>query len=473
MIAGRYSLEREIGRGGTGPVWLGRDAVLGREVALKRIGLLPGADTTDVERAEREARLSAQLNHPHIVSVFDVVTDDADDHWLVMEYVDGVTLGQLVQERGPLPPDEAAPLLWQVADALAAAHAAGIAHRDVKPSNILIDRQLGVAKLNDFGIARIATDAALTQTGLMTGSPAYLAPEVASGARGDGASDVWSLGATAFHVLAGRPPYEIGDNVLGALYRIVHEPPPRLPDAGWLAPLLEATMVREPAERWSMGEVRDFLGRAHPSVLPAPSTLSTVPLTAAAPLDDSGTRVLTTATPAAVPAPAPTPAPEPRPRDFPAWRPSAGMLVALGAAVLVLVLVLVAALSPDDDPGTDASPPASSPSASATPTADGIESFIRDYVTTVADDPDAAWTMLTPKFQRESGGIERYRAFWDSATDGEVLRITANPENLSVSYQVRFGNFDNGPGPTVLDLAFEDGRYYIDGERTEGFEPAG
>lgn len=468
MIAGRYSLDREIGRGGTGPVWLGRDAVLGREVALKRIGLLPGADTTDVERAEREARLSAQLSHPHIVSVFDVVTDEADDHWLVMEYVDGVTLGQLVQERGPLSPDEAAPLLWQVADALAAAHAAGIAHRDVKPSNVLIDHHLGVAKLNDFGIARIATDAALTQTGLMTGSPAYLAPEVASGARGDSASDVWSLGATAFHVLAGRPPYEIGDNVLGALYRIVHEPPPRLPEAGWLAPLLEATMVRDPAQRWSMSQVRDFLSRSDSSVLPLP----TVPLVAGEPADDGGTRVLTTTTSAAAPATAPatTPAAPPglgRPRR----RPSAGSLAAIGATVLVVLIVVFAVLS--RDPGRDPSPPASSPSAAATPTAEGIESFIRDYVTTVADDPDSAWTMLTPKFQRESGGLERYREFWDSATDGEVLSITANPENLTVSYQVRFGNFDNGPGPTVLDLTFDDGRYLIDGERTEGFEPAG
>lgn len=458
MIAGRYSLEREIGRGGTGPVWLGRDAVLGRQVALKRIGLLPGAATTDVERAEREARLSAQLSHPHIVSVFDVVTDEAGDHWLVMEYVDGVTLGQLVQEKGPLAPDEAAPLLWQVADALAAAHAAGIVHRDVKPSNILIDH-LGKAKLNDFGIARIATDAALTQTGLMTGSPAYLAPEVASGARGNSASDVWSLGATAFHVLAGRPPYEIGDNVMGALYRIVHEPPPRLPEAGWLAPLLEATMVRDPAQRWSMSQVRDFLGRSNSSVLPLP----TVPLAVVEPGYDGGTRALTTTTPTALTTTPPAVARTP-------WRPSAGLLAALGAAVLVALVVLFAALSPDD-PGSRTNPPASTPSQSATPTEAGIESFIRDYVATVADDPDTAWTMLTPKFQRESGGLERYREFWDSATDGEVLSITANPDNLSVSYQVRFGNFDNGPGPTVLDLTFEDGRYLIDGERTEGFQP--
>ena len=265
MIAGRYSLDREIGRGGSGVVWLGRDEVLGRQVALKRIGLLPGADSTDLARAEREARLSARLNHAHVVGVFDVVTDpESDARWLVMEYVDGLNLGQLVQMQGRLSPDEAGPLLWQATDALVAAEASGIVHRDVKPSNILVDRN-GRVKLTDFGIARISTDPALTQTGMVTGSPAYLAPEVATGGRGDEAADVWSLGATAFHVLAGRPPYEVGDHVLGALYRIVNEEPPRLDDAGWMAPMLEGTMVRDPARRWTMEQVRDFLGDpSHP-----------------------------------------------------------------------------------------------------------------------------------------------------------------------------------------------------------------
>ena len=259
MIAGRYSLDREIGRGGMGAVWLGTDEVLGRQVALKKIGLMPGADGTDMARAEREARLSASLHHPHVVTIFNVVSeDDSDARWLVMEYVDGVHLGQLVRDEGPLSPDEAARLLWQVADALAAAHAAGMVHRDVKPANILVDSKR-VAKLTDFGIARVMADPSLTQTGLLIGSPAYLAPEVATGGKGGEAADVWSLGATLFHVLAGRPPYEIGDNMIGGLYRIVNEEPPRLDNAGWLAPLLDGTMVKDPAARMSMAEVRDFL----------------------------------------------------------------------------------------------------------------------------------------------------------------------------------------------------------------------
>ena len=259
VIAGRYDLGREIGRGGMGAVWLGRDTVLGRDVALKRIGLMPGAGSPDLQRAEREARLAARLNHPHVVAVYDLV-DDGDETWLVMEYVEGVTLGALVRRDGALTPDEAAPLVRQAADALAAAHAAG--HRPPRRQAVEhAGHPGGEVKLTDFGIARAEADASLTQTGLVTGSPAYLAPEVASGATATEGSDVWSLGATLYHPLAGHPPYDVSENLMGALYRIVHEEPPRLADAGWLTPVLEHTMAREPADRWPMTQVRDFLAQ--------------------------------------------------------------------------------------------------------------------------------------------------------------------------------------------------------------------
>ncbi len=264
-----------------GAVWLGRDTVLGRDVALKRIGLMPGTESPDLERAAREARLAARLNHPHVVAVFDLV-EGADETWLVMEYVEGITLSAFVKRDGALTPDEAAPLMRQAADALAAAHEAGIVHRDVKPSNILVN-SAGEVKLTDFGIARAEADASLTATGLVTGSPAYLAPEVASGQTATEASDVWSLGATLYHLLAGHPPYDVSENLMGALYRIVHEDPPRLSNAGWLAPVLEHTMTRDPAERWSMSRVRDHLDEGHDvTVHPAP----------VGELDDEGTRVL-------------------------------------------------------------------------------------------------------------------------------------------------------------------------------------
>jgi hypothetical protein len=469
VIQGRYSREREIGRGGTGAVWLGHDAVLERPVALKRIGLLPGADETDQTRAEREAHLSARLNHPHVVAVFDVVTDPGTgDQWLVMEYVDGVTLSRLVQDRGALAPDVAAPLLWQVADALVTAHAAGITHRDVKPSNVLVDGR-GQAKLSDFGIARAHGDPALTQTGLMTGSPAYLAPEVASGGRGDAAADVWSLGATAFHVLSGRPPYDAAGNVLGTLYRIVHEDPPRLSDAGWMAPLLEGTMVKDPSRRWPMDQVREFLARPQRTVVPVPS-VDTVPLDPLDPVDAGHTQVL----PAPTVATAPSDGGTTRSRR----RPPVPVLAALGGLVVLLLVAALAGMLDRGESGSGGDRAAgdkggSAVAASLRPTAAGMEAFIRDYVATVAADPDRAWPMLTAKFQRESGGLTRYRSFWDSATDGRVLAISADPRTLTVSYRVHFDHFHNGPGPTVLDLTFDHGRYLIDGERTKGFVPAG
>src|SRR4051812_10597099 len=147
-----------------GAGWLGRGGGPGRGGALKRIGMAPGGSTPDLDRAEREARLAARLNHPHVVAVYDLV-DDGDDHWLVMEYVEGVTLSALVARDGALTADEAAGLIRQAADALAAAHDAGIVHRDVKPSNMLVTRS-GDVKLSDFGIARAEADATLTQTGL-------------------------------------------------------------------------------------------------------------------------------------------------------------------------------------------------------------------------------------------------------------------------------------------------------------------
>ncbi len=491
MIAGRYTLVEEIGRGGMGAVWLGHDEVLDRSVALKRIGLLPGADTTDLARAEREARLAARLSHPHIVAVLNVVADgDTDARWLVMEYVDGSTLAHLVRAEGGLAPDEATPLLWQAADALVAAHAAGIVHRDVKPSNILVDRT-GRVKLTDFGIARVVADPALTQTGLLTGSPAYLAPEVASGRRGDQAADVWSLGATVFHVLSGRPPYDMSDSVLGGLYRVVNEEPPRLPHAGRLAPLLEHTMVKDPSQRWTMERVRDFLGEQR---------------------DAAGADGTDTSRPAARPDEEHVPgatqsvdagrAATDR-RGHPTTR-VVGLVVLVVAVVAAGVLLTVgrnegadqqragAPASPTEatsdasggpsrssEPGPSSQPGASKEPAAAVrssgaagPTRRGMEQFVRDYVRAVSTDPDAAWQMLTPRFQAQSGGLATYRDFWAGVGPGRILEISANPDTLVVSYRVRFENFGTGRRPTVLELEYADGRYRIDGERTEGFVPA-
>ncbi|GAA1794131.1 hypothetical protein GCM10009795_044680 [Nocardioides hankookensis] len=450
-----------------GAVWLGQDEVLGREVALKRVGFGPGNDDLDLDRAEREARLAARLNHPHVVAVYDLVTEGAD-RWLVMEHVAGTTLAELVRRDGALTPDQAAPLLRQAADALAAAHAAGIVHRDVKPSNILVTPD-GQVKLSDFGIARAQADASLTQTGLVTGSPAYLAPEVASGQQATAASDVWSLGATTFHALAGRPPYDVGENLLGALYRIVHEEPPRLgPAAGWLAPMLLATMAQEGEDRWSMADVRDFLAGGPSAPLPAPLPRAVpigVPAVAAA--DASSTQVMSTAVPP-VPAPAPTPPPTRR-------RSAALPLVVLGV-VGVVVVVIAWILGSDDDPGSEADPqttpstsaPASSPppSTESAVTADGMENFIEDYLATVTTDPKSSWTMLTPDFQDASGGFGQYKKFWGGYQTADLISADPDPDAMTISYTVEYLHNDGSKSrdDVTLQLQGTDGNFLIAGE---------
>ncbi|RYB89984.1 serine/threonine protein kinase [Nocardioides oleivorans] len=460
MIAGRYRLEREIGRGGSGTVHLAHDEVLGRTVAIKRIGVVPGSEEQYLERAAREARLAAALNHPHVVSVFDLVAD-ADVHWLVMEYVDGDPLGDLVRRSGPLEATEAATLLAQVADALAEAHGAGIVHRDVKPSNILVAG--GVAKLNDFGIARASDDASLTQTGLVTGSPAYLAPEVASGSSATPASDVWSLGATLFHAVTGRAPYEVGDNLIGALYKIIHEEPPRLPEDHPMAGLLTVMMHRDPEQRWSMRRVRDELGRI------SRGQRSTALAAPAAPAPTSyGTGVM-----ASVPAePA---APTQRQRSGRAW--------ALIAAVAVLAIAAVAAAyvwagrgtpeaTPDEGTPTSASSETTSETTPADPplSADDVraqmDAFITSYIATVTTDPRAAFEQLTPEFQQASGNYGGYISWWRKVRTATLTEVTSDPSDLTVGYTVDYV-MKSGQRTTDrirLQLQRFDDQYLIAGE---------
>ena len=269
-----------------GAVWLADDQVLGREVAVKRVGQFHDGTSPDLMRAQREAKLAAKLNHPHVVAVFDFVSE-RDEQWLVMEHVDGADLAVLAEHADGLLPDEAAALLAQVAEALAAAHAAGIVHRDVKPSNVLVTHD-GTAKLADFGIAR-AHDSTMTASGRVSGSPAYLAPEVASGHPATEASDVWSLGATLYQALTGRPPYDTSDSVLSAMYRIVHEAPPRLPRRRAGPPdLLETTMATDPADRWPMSRVRDYLLAGPPAAEEQSSPTVALPATGPRCRRDSG-----------------------------------------------------------------------------------------------------------------------------------------------------------------------------------------
>jgi len=250
LLAGRYRLLQPLGQGGMGVVWRSRDELLGRDVAVKEVLIPPelshGERETLRERTLREARSAARLSHPNVVTIFDVV-EEAGRPWIVMEFVASRSLAEVLREDGPLPPRQVAEVGRQVLAALRVAHAAGVLHRDVKPSNVLLGRD-GRVVLTDFGIATLEGDPSLTTSGMLLGSPAFIAPERVQ-ARGTGPeSDLWSLGATLYTAVEGRPPYDRGAP-LPTLAAVVTETadPPRLAGPAW--PVIERLLRKDPAER--------------------------------------------------------------------------------------------------------------------------------------------------------------------------------------------------------------------------------
>ncbi|MEV6582777.1 serine/threonine-protein kinase [Streptomyces sp. NPDC051582] len=249
-IGGRYRLLELIGQGGMGRVWRGRDETLGREVAVKEVLLPQGVSDAErdrlVQRVLREARAGARLNHPGIITVHDVV-EHGGAPVIVMEYVIGVSLGTALKRNGPLPVPRAAGIALAMLKALRRAHEAGIVHRDLKPDNVLLmdDRVI----ITDFGIAHMAdATTALTRTGTVMGTPAFMAPEQLLGRPPSPANDLWALGATLYAVVEGEAPFS--GETFSALCIAVATQDPRPPlRAGALAPLLAALLTKEPARR--------------------------------------------------------------------------------------------------------------------------------------------------------------------------------------------------------------------------------
>ncbi|MEU4232680.1 serine/threonine-protein kinase [Nonomuraea sp. NPDC026600] len=251
VIANRYRLLSPLGQGGMGTVWRAVDELLRQEVAVKEVRLPPELDQAAraelTERTLREARAAARLrSHPSIVTVLDVVMDGGRP-WIVMELINGRSLDQIVRQDGPTSPSRTAWVGQHVLDALTAAHSMGVLHRDVKPGNVLITQD-GRVLLTDFGIATVAGDAALTQTGLLNGSPGYIAPERLRGEADGPSADLWSLGATLYTVVEGGPAFS-GMNAAAVMAAVLlHEPAPaRL--AGPLAPVLAALLEKDPNRR--------------------------------------------------------------------------------------------------------------------------------------------------------------------------------------------------------------------------------
>lgn len=385
VIAGRYRVERPIGQGGMGTVWLCTDEVLGRDVAVKQVGLLPGESAPDLARALREARSSAALNHPHVVAVFDAVEDEDDRLWLVMEHVPGA----------------------QVAGGLAAAHARGTVHRDVKPGNVLVDG--ATAKISDFGIARTEGDAQLTRSGLLIGTPLFFSPELARGAEPAAPADVWALGATLYAAVEGRLPVEDRGNPIATLTAIATAAVPRPERAGPLTPVLARMLDPNPSQRCTLAEAAEALGAIadqHPT-----QSLETA--------EPSGPATVALAAPVAPVTSGAGDVDERRRRPWLLVAVALVLLLAAGGVALGLVS------TEEDDPvagGTTPSPgssaASSAPSTSGTEAvpvaAEGPEALVGDYYALLPGDTRSAWSMLGDGARADAGGYGSYAGFWDT-----------------------------------------------------------
>jgi eukaryotic-like serine/threonine-protein kinase len=332
VLAGRYRLLAQVGRGGMGTVWHARDEVLGRDVAVKEVLVHPGLGDAEREvlheRTKREARATARLSHPGVVTVYDVVEEDGRP-WIIMELIRARSLDRVIKRDGPLPWRRAAEVGRQVLGALHAAHEAGIVHRDVKPSNVLLaagDR----AVLTDFGIATSVGDATLTSTGLLMGSPSYVAPERARGRPIGPASDLWSLGVTLYAMVEGKSPFERVEP-MASLVAIISDEPEWTASAGPLWPVIEGFLRKDPERRLTGDQARQMLdGLLHAD----PAEAGGTPSVPAAPLtrDEPGPAPVPALAlaPAPVPALAPVPAPAPVPAGDPGTSADAVMAHRLG-----------------------------------------------------------------------------------------------------------------------------------------------
>ena len=501
LIAGRYQVLSAIGRGGMGTVWLCRDEVLGREVAVKQIGALPGESATETKRAMREARSAAALNHPNAVAVYDVVTHEARP-WLVMEYVEGQTLADEISREGQLSPQRVADIGAQLAGALARAHERRIVHRDIKPGNVLIDKA-GRPKISDFGIARGHGDDQLTQTGFVTGTPGYLSPELARGGDSNSASDVWALGATLYAAVEGRAPYEPRSNPIAVLMAIASEQPRPMTRAGALTPAIEAMMHKDPERRPDMAtsarRLSGIASGAGTAVMPAVGSGATQAL--ATQPDEPTQRLEPTQRPEAASGassgvasaagrpepPSPPGLPDPL-HDGGSVAPPGGRRNARRRLPLVLVTLLVAGvgvallLSQLGDQGGTPAAGGAAPSVAAsarprqttapqapstTATAGGpttgapdvdadkrLEEFVTSYYSEVTGDRDSTWAQLAPTMQGAAGGREGYDGFWktidkvdvnqtqaDAAARKAVVSLTFKPNKgraLTETHQLTF-----------------------------------
>jgi eukaryotic-like serine/threonine-protein kinase len=373
-IGERYDLRQTIGIGGMARVYLAHDRRLDRDVAAKILDPALASDPLFVERFRREAQAAAALNHPNVVAIYDTGTTD-DSYFIVMEYVPGPNLKEVIRERGALPEAEALTIGAQVAAALGAAHNRGLIHRDIKPHNILLHPD-GAAKVTDFGIARAAGASQLTSTQTVMGTAHYLSPEQALHQPLDGRSDLYSLGIVLYEALTGQVPFN-GDSLVAVAMMQVHEPPPPLRTIrSEIAPATEAAVMnalaKDPAQRYqSAAEMRAALLRARDG-LHQPTIVETRPLD----VDSPPATIERTAVHVAPPG-VPMEPPPPVPHQFvPPERPegrrggfAAPVLIALVCLLTIGAVLLAFAHSHGGSAATTATTTAPRPTANTQATA--------------------------------------------------------------------------------------------------------
>lgn len=500
LIAEHYRLVERIGSGGTGVVWRAVDERLQRSVAIKQIHIKPSLPESERDvlrqRAIREARNAARFQHPNAIVVFDI-TEHGGDPCLVMEYLESRSLAMVLSAQGPMALAQVSRIGEQVAAALIAAHQAGIVHRDVKPGNVLLDDH-GTVKITDFGISRATGDVALTETGLICGTAAYLAPEVARGADPSPAADVFSLGATLFHALEGEPPYGSGNNPLAVLYAAANGQVSQPKQAGPATDFLLSLLTPQPGDRPTMREAREQLARFASGQKPL--VVSKPPSAPAPALNGAGSTGATRAiqAPAAVLENTIPPRPPAGPHSFPptaqqrfdfdaptgkpprTGRRSAALLGVVVGAVLAASVLLVTVVDYSHEnssaakagASTSAAPnttDAKAPALGTTPNSGTVQySPAGQLLENFYKSPKSSWSLLTPAAQAVYGDQSAFQEYWsgrvvESFSTIDAYKNTNNPDG-SVDMKVHGLTVGNQTRDVVLRVISSQGRLLIDGD---------
>jgi eukaryotic-like serine/threonine-protein kinase len=469
VVAGRYRLVRSLGVGGMGRVWLARDEVLGREVAIKELALPLGLSNEHQKmrrRTLREARAAARLSHPSVVKIYNVESD-GERQWIVMEYIRSRSLLQVVEENGTLPVEEVAGIGLAILSALDAANQVGVLHRDVKPSNVLIADD-GRVVLTDFGSALLDESAGtITQSGVIVGSPQYIAPERARTGLSAPESDLWSLGATLYYALEGRSPYA-RRTAMDSLIALATEEPDRTTRAGPLTPVIAGLLQKDPRVRMSAAEAERRLWqiasveprvqftvhlRQVPEFEPPgadPATAPTESTSRAEAVADSR-RLIDAASP-------PQPAGEGRTSRYGRWRPRRWQLLAASSAAAALVAISAIALGADEGGrsstggATRGASPAGSPAATAPARIAGTEP------------PDGADQPELPAGYRwwlDPTGIRvAFPAGWEMLREASDAMLFRAPDDLRT---LRVRGWDQAARDLTTALAAEEARARLPG----------